>query len=122
MATKNRYDDLNTGAIAFATVVSCIVLVLTILSVRALTTAWVESEEERKMAQASYTAADDEISEQRARLVGYGVREVEVAAPTSGDGDEESTESTMEKRIKIPLDQAKDLLMDELGAAADPSA
>ncbi len=122
MATKNRYDDLNTGAIAFATVVSCIVLVLTILSVRALCTAWVESEEERKMAQASYTAADDEISEQRFQLYGYGVREVEVAAPTSGDDVQEATETTLEKRFRIPLDKAKDLLMEELGAAAEPSA
>lgn len=110
MANINRYDDLATGAIAYAALISCIVLLITILGVRALTCAWVEGEEERKTANAHYYASDEKISEQKSRLVGYEKRTVEVLG--SGEAD---AAPTMEEQISIPIDRAKELLMTELG-------
>jgi hypothetical protein len=121
MVTKNRYDDLNTSAIAFATVVGCIVLLLTILSVRALCSAWVAAEEDKKLAGASYTSADDEISEQLTRLSGYSVNEVEVAATGEGSEGQDSEGTIVEKRIQIPLDKAKQILFEDLQSEASPS-
>ncbi|MFN3193740.1 MAG: hypothetical protein ACE361_24720 [Aureliella sp.] len=109
MANKNRYDDLYTGTIAYATLLSCIVLVITILGIRALCCAWVEGEEERKTANAHYLSSDQEIGEQKARLVGYGKSTVEVAG--SGEG---AAPETVEV-IRIPIEEAKSALLNELG-------
>lgn len=115
MANINRYDDLATGAIAYATLVSCIVLVVTILGVRALTCAWVEGEEVRKTANAHYVASDQEIGEQKARLGGYEKRMVEVL----GGGEDAKPE--MKEQISIPIDRAKELLLGEAGHSGDHS-
>ena len=125
MANKNRYDDLNTGAIAYATFVSCIVLLVTILAVRALCFAWVESEEASKLAEASYTTADNVISEQQSRLVGYDKRMVEITVPVDGQAESPDgaveMETKAEERIQIPISRAKELIFDELGAEGGPA-
>lgn len=122
MANKNRYDDLHTGTIAYATLVSCIVLLVTILGVRALCCAWVEGEEERKMADAHYVSSDQTISEQKARLAGYQKQMVEVIPTGPAATEGESTEAAapkMEERIHIPIQRAKDLLMKEMVAGGE---
>jgi hypothetical protein len=116
MANKNRYDDLATGTIAYATLLSCSVLVIVILSVRALCCAWVESEEARKTANAHYYTSDEEISEQKAVLAGYSIETVQV----EGSGGEDAAVTDAEK-IRIPIERAKSLLLEELGGAS-PSA
>ena len=126
MANKNRYDDLYTGTIAYATLVSVIVLIVTILSIRALTCAWVEGEEQRKTADAHYTSSDEIISEQKALLAGYEKEMVEVTVtpPEGQDGNtEQGSEPTtkMEERIHIPIDRARDILMEELASTANPN-
>ena len=111
-----RYDDLDTGAIAYATFLSCILLILIILLVRALCFYWVEGENDRKLADAHYVSADQVISEQKAQISGYGVAEVEVAAPADS---QEPAAPKLEERIHIPVEKAKELLLNELGTA-DP--
>lgn len=113
MANKARYDDLHTGTIAYATLVSCIVLVVTILLVRALCVAWVSSEEARKSVDAHYYSSDAEISEQKARVSSYEYQMVEVTPEAGPDGELGEPETV--KRIHIPVDRAKEVLANELG-------
>jgi hypothetical protein len=106
-----RYDDLNTGAIAYSTFVGAVLLLIIILLGRALTYAWIESEDARKMANASYTAADQEINDQRAELAGYRTRMVQLAS-----GDEGSDVEPEEKELLvIPIERAKELVLEEVG-------
>ncbi|MEC8553996.1 MAG: hypothetical protein VXZ82_03210 [Planctomycetota bacterium] len=107
MANINRYDDLYTGTIAYATFLSCIVLVVTILGVRALCYAFVEGEEQRKTEGIHYVAADDVISEQKARLDGYRQETVEVMV-TKEDG---TLVPSSEQRLRIPIGRAKELIL-----------
>jgi hypothetical protein len=104
-----RYDDLDTGAIAYGSFLSCIVLLLIILLVRALCFYLVEGESDRKLADSHYVSADQEISEQKAQISGYAIEEVEVAATGGG----EDSDLLVEERIRIPVEQAKDLLLKE---------
>ena len=105
-----RYDDLHTGVIAYATLLSSIFLVVIILLVRALCCYWVEAEDARKLANAHYVSSDLEISEQKGQLDGYGKETVEVAAPTEEDPDAKSSKEV----IRIPVERARDLLLAEL--------
>ncbi|MEM7473490.1 MAG: hypothetical protein AAF483_00720 [Planctomycetota bacterium] len=109
MANINRYDDLATGAIAYATLLSCIVLVITILGIRALCSGMVEGEEARKSAGAHYYTSDKTISEQRARLDGYRKETVEVTYIPEGGGDPVTETQTM---IRIPVEDAKALVFE----------
>lgn len=119
MANLARYDDLNTGAIAYATLVSCIVLLIVILLVRALCCAWVEGEEQRKTLNAHYYTSDTEISEQKARVSGYGTETLEIMLPPGPDGTQPAPQEV--ERIHIPVEKAKEVLMQEL-AIAEPNA
>lgn len=122
MANLARYDDLNTGAIAYASLVSCILLVVIILCMRALTCAWIESGEAAQTANAHYVSADSEISEQKARLAGYEIQKIETI-PTAEDGT--TGEPIVSERFQIPLSRAKELVIDELnsaGASQQPGA
>lgn len=115
-----RYDDLNTGVIAYATFLSSIALVVIILLIRALCYYWVESEDARKLADAHYTASDEEISEQKAMVDGYLKVMVEVPAPAGAEG--EAAEPTTEERIHIPVTRAKEILLEEWNKdAAEPT-
>lgn len=116
MANKNRYDDLATGTIAYATLLSCILLVITILSIRALCCAWVESEEARKTLNAHYYSSDEEISEQKAVLAGYTKEIVQVT-----DSTEENADPMDVEKLRIPIERAKSLIIEELGGDS-PSA
>lgn len=114
-----RYDDLNTSMIAYATFVSSITLLVIILLVRALCYSWVEGEDQRKLANAHYVSADQEIGEQKARISGYEKATIEVAPPAG----EEDAEPRMEERIHIPVEQAKTILLREMASKKEePSA
>lgn len=103
-----RYDDLSTGPIAYAALVSTIVLAVIILLVRALTYSWVEAEDARKLVDAHYVSADTAIAEQRARIAGYSKVMVEVPPPEGSPAD---AKPTQEERLHIPVTQAKELLL-----------
>lgn len=106
-----RYDDLNTGAIAYTTFVGSVLLLIIILLGRALCYSLVESEDERKLADARYTASDNEISEQLSILADYKKEQVEVAPAEEGS----DTPPTTEEKLIIPIDDAKAIILKELG-------
>ena len=117
-----RYDDLETGSIAYATFLSCILLIIIILLVRALCYSWLEGEDDRKLADAHYVTADAEISEQKSNLSGYKKVMVEVMPPPAEDGQPSAAadEPKLEERIRIPIDRAKELLLEELSKTKSP--
>ncbi|MEZ6138190.1 MAG: hypothetical protein R3C53_25175 [Pirellulaceae bacterium] len=128
-----RYDDLDTTTIAYTTFVSCILLLIIILLGRALCYAWIEAEDDRKLANARYESSDQLIREQKAKLAMYEKVQVEVppapnattdggagdaanADPAESDaGKDKEPEIVTEERLRIPIDQAKALLLKELG-------
>lgn len=108
-----RYDDLSTGPIAYAAVVSTIVLAVIILLVRALTYSWVEAEDARKLVDAHYVSADAAIDKQKAKFADYGKVMVEVPPPVGSPAD---AKPTQEERLIIPIKKAKETLLKEWGA------
>ncbi len=76
-----RYDDLNTSAIAYATFVSSILLLVIVLLVQSLTFNWILGEDERKLADSHYTTSDNEIAAQKAKLEVFEKVMVEVIPP-----------------------------------------
>ena len=117
-----RYDDLNTNAIGYATFVSTVLLLLIILLVRALCYYWVDGESDRKLADAHYVEADQEISAQKAVVSSYEKVTVEVPPPPAPEGEEPaSMQPVEEERIRIPVARAKDILIKELAGEASPS-
>ncbi len=117
-----RYDDLNTSAIAYATLISTIVFVIVVLLVRALCYYWVEGELDRKLADAHYVSADAEISDQKERISGYQ-KVIETPDEQSGEpaeGDAKPAEPV--EKFLIPVETAKDLLLEELTGDKGPGA
>jgi hypothetical protein len=108
-----RYDDLNTSTIGYATVISCLGLLLIVLAIQALTFSWIGGEEERKLANSHYFASDADIAAQNAQLSSYAEVEVEVIPATEAGAP--PAEPVKQKRIHIPLNQAQSLLKKELG-------
>jgi hypothetical protein len=100
-----RYDDLNTKMIAYATVLSIVVLVIVLQGLQALTYALVNSEDERKMSSKTDAAAVAK-GEQLASLDGYKKLNVP---------DEASAAAGASKEIfQIPVTEAKTLVLQEL--------
>lgn len=116
-----RYDDLNTSAIAYATFISAIVLLVVILLVQALTFSWLQGEDERKLANTHYHSADAEIAKQKAKLEGYTQEMVDVAPPAAQPGAE-PVAPTKEKRLHIPVKQAQSLILNEFKKPASANA
>ncbi|GAB5402615.1 MAG: hypothetical protein Aurels2KO_08460 [Aureliella sp.] len=104
-----RYDDLNTSAIGYATFISTILFVIVVLLIRALSFYWVEGEADRLQAKTHYTSADAEITRQREQLSSYAKEMVTVF---NGEG-EAAVEEEVEQ-LHIPLDAAKQIVLDEL--------
>ncbi len=105
-----RYDDLNTRSIAYATLVSTIVLLIVVLLVQALTFNWLGSEEQRKLTATHYHSADKEIARQKQKLESYGPAE---ALPKPEGQQAEPAAEAKKDRYKIPLKQAQVLIMQE---------
>lgn len=99
-----RYDDLDTKAIATATVVSSIVLIILILAGRALSYTWESYIESARTEKAKYHASDDAIAAQKAVLTASG----KVQDPPLQEGGEPTT------RIVLPLSKAQEIVGKEL--------
>jgi hypothetical protein len=109
-----RYDDLNTSAIAYATLISAVLLLVIILLVQALTYNWILGEDQRKLTDSHYTEADTEIAKQKAKL-DYGKEMIEVIPPAvDGAAPTEPVKPVSELRRHIPVKQAQSLIMKEL--------
>lgn len=109
-----RYDDLNTSAIAYATFLSAILLVVIILLVQSLTFNWILGEDERKLAESHYTVSDNEIAKQKAKLDTYAKEMIEVIPPAVEGSTEPANQAVSELRRHIPIKQAQSLIMKEL--------
>ncbi len=120
-----RYDDLNTTIIGYVTFVSSVLLLIIILLVRALCYSWIDGEDQRKLADAHYVAADQAISEQKAAVSRYAKVMVEVA-PAEGESvppaaTTEAATPVMQPRLHIPVERAKRLLLEELESESKDS-
>jgi hypothetical protein len=103
-----RYDDLNTNMIAYATVLSIVVLVIVLQGAQALTYSMVHYEDVRKESKKSDTAAQVK-SDQIATLNGY--KKVAVA-------DEKSDVPGATKNVlMIPIEVAKKLVIQDLSGS-----
>ncbi len=119
-----RYDDLNTGAIAYAAVVSSVLLLVLILLFRALCYGWIEGEDEAKLANSHYVQSDAMIGAQKERVDAFAKEMVEVAPPVADPtavepeaGVKKAPEApTMVERLHIPLQHAKELLLKEMAS------
>jgi hypothetical protein len=100
-----RYDDLNTKMIAYATVLSIVVLVVVLQGLQALTYFMVNGEDERKMSSKTDNAAVVK-SEQIAALNGYKRAKV----PDESAADPSATKEV----LQIPISEAKQLVIKEL--------
>jgi hypothetical protein len=111
-----RYDDLKTGPIAYAALVSTILLLVIILLVRALCYSWIEAEDAKKLAEAHYFAADVEVSRQKEQISSYRKEIVPATSPT----ENEDVQPAEEERLVIPVERAKELLLQDLRVETSP--
>lgn len=109
-----HYDDLKTGAIAYAAFVSTVILLVVILLVRALCYSWVEAEDAKKLTNASYVAADTEIARQKSQIANYAKIQVPVAADQATAAD---AAVQTEDQLHIPVARARELLLKEWAEA-----
>jgi Tfp pilus assembly protein PilV len=106
-----RYDDLNTNSIAYAVVVSSLVLLVAVLGMQALSYSLESYEQSRKMQTTEYTRAKRTLSEQAASLSGYYLEQ------TFESEGADRPEELVGERIQIPIDRAKELILKELGTS-----
>ncbi len=112
-----RYDDLNTKGIAYAAVLSIVILVIVLQGTQALCYYMVNSADALKEMKKS-DAARDAKSEQLASLNGFKrVDVLDEAAPPPKKGEEPA----MRKAIRIPLDEAQKIMLKELSTAPVPT-
>lgn len=109
-----HYDDLKTGAIAYAAFVSTVILLVIILLVRALCYGLVQAEDARKLTSASYVAADKEIARQKSQISKFAKIEVPAAA---GQATASDAAPQMEEQLHIPVARARELLLKEWAEA-----
>lgn len=102
-----RYDDLNTNMIAYATVLSTVVLVLVLQGVQALTNGMLQSEDARKIELSSQEPAEMK-AKQLAALHGYSKATV---ADTAS-----AVEGATKEVFTIPIDEAKALVLKEFAS------
>jgi len=111
-----RYDDLNTKMIAFATVLSVVILVIVLQLTQALSYNMVNYETSNKESNKSDRAYEAK-REQLESLNGFTrVSVIDEAAPPPGKGEEMPTK----KVIRIPVEEAQKLLLKELEIQPTP--
>lgn len=111
-----RYDDLNTNMIAYATVLSVVILVIVLQATQALSYNQVNAEMARKESKKSDHALAVK-QEQLESLRGFKRVEIideKAAAPAKGE------EPAKKKVIHIPIEAAQKKIIEELGVAAAP--
>lgn len=115
-----RYDDLSTGTIAYLTFMSCGLLAVTVLLLQALCYNWIDWQEDTKLVKQSYHSSDKALAQQRDSLKDYDSVEVEVPIeqPSTDPAQPPKVEMKKVPRTYIPIDRAKELLLEELKAKA----
>lgn len=109
-----HYDDLKTGAIAYAAFVSTVILLVIILLVRALCYGLLDAEDTKKLANASYVAADKEIARQKAQIASYAKVQIPAVSDQTAAAD---AAPKMEDQLHIPVARARELLLKEWNAS-----
>lgn len=104
-----RYDDLDVKFIAFATLVSCLLLVATLQGTQALCYFMTNAEQAKKLDMFEYDSSKTVIGEQLESLNGY--RKVAVPPATGPDGKPVAGGPT--SRLQIPLERATQLMLEE---------
>lgn len=104
-----RYDDLNTNMIAYAALISCLLLVAILQGTQALCYSMTNAETERKLNNSEYTSASEVISEQHKSISGYQ----KVALPPEVGPDGKPVSGETKTRLQIPIDRAIELLLNE---------
>ena len=104
-----RYDDLDTKFIAFATLISCLLLVAILQGTQALCYNMANAEVERKLQGSEYRTSKAVISEQLTSLSGYE----KVAVPPAVGTDGKPVQGGPTSRLQIPLSRATELLLEE---------
>lgn len=99
-----RYDDINTTQVALTGFVSALLLFAVIVAVQVLYYNYVLAETNVKVIQSPNTEADSAIAEQEAALTTYGWLDRQAG------------------KVQIPIDRAKQLVLEELGSSAGDSA
>lgn len=111
-----RYDDLNTKMIAYATVLSVVILVIVLQLTQALSYNMVNYETSIKESNKSDRAYEAK-REQLDSLNGFTrVSVIDESAPPPGKGEEMPTK----KVIRIPVEEAQKLLLKELATQPTP--
>jgi len=108
-----RYDDLNTKMIAYATVLSVVILVIVLQGTQALCYSMLNYERSRNDTKI-IDGASKMKSEQIESLSGLAkrVEVIDEAAPPANRGELPA----MKKVIRIPIDEARKLILKELGS------
>ena len=104
-----RYDDLDVKFIAFATLISCLLLVAILQGTQALCYNMFNSEQAKKLESSEYHSSKAVIREQLESLTGY--RKVPVPPALGPDGKPVAGGPT--SRLQIPLERATELLLEE---------
>jgi len=107
-----RYDDLNTKGIAYAAVLSVVILVVILQGTQALCYYMVNNEDARKEQNKS-DHARDLVREQLTSLDGVSrVRVLDESAPPAKKGEESATREA----IRISIEEAQKIILKELGS------
>ncbi|MDZ4847736.1 MAG: hypothetical protein SGI77_00440 [Pirellulaceae bacterium] len=104
-----RYDDLDTKFIAFATLISCLLLVAVLQGTQALCYNMTNVEEARKLDASEYHSSTAVLTEQRKSLNVYE----KVAVPPALGSDGKPVVGGPTSRLQIPLERATELLLQE---------
>lgn len=107
-----RYDDINSKIVLYATVLSAVVLFGLIQAGQAMYFYLGNTVEERRLASSNYLASKAVIAEQRASVGEYRW----VKEPPATEGEE------AKKRLNIPLEQAKKVILQEIDTVEKPEA
>ena len=104
-----RYDDINSKMVLYATITSCLLLFAVIQATQALTYYWKFKAETKTLDDSEYTLATKVIREQEDRLDGYQWFKL---PPVEENGEPL-------KRLKIPIEQAKKIVEQEMRSQAN---
>jgi hypothetical protein len=104
-----RYDDLDTKFILFATLISCLLLVAILQGTQALSYYMGNAAQAKKLQESEYTKSNAVIREQLESLSGY--QRVPLPPVTGPDGKPVAGEPL--SRLQIPLERARELLIQE---------
>lgn len=117
-----RYDDLNTKTIGYISFVSVILLAVAILLLQALCYNWINHQDEAKLTSQSYQSSDELIQKQKQSLESFGkvTEQVPVEPPKDGSQPPPGQEQVQTvERIRIPIERAEALLLEEVNSKAE---